>query len=140
MIKGVFKVSELIHALTATPYDEDVAVMLFTQRDVDRWNSSGEEVPMDLGSFVDAMSEGSSLWIDEDYNQEDVQHILEWVSPNWIGPVKYTVTEYCSLFYVIAFGADGHGHIGFESEHEEDCAEYIREQTKGKRSPPYSSQ
>ena len=128
MIKGVFKISELIHALTATPYDEDVAVMLFTQRDVDRWNSSGEEVPMDLGSFVDAMSEGSSVWIDEDYNQEDVQHILEWKAPNWIGPVKYTVTEYCNLFYVIAFGADGHGCIEFESEHEEDCAEYIREQ------------
>ena len=42
--------------------------------------------------------------------------------------VKYTVTEYCSLFYVLAFGADGHGHIEFESEHEKDCAEYIREQ------------
>jgi len=59
MIKGVFKISELIHALTATPYDEDVAVMLINQKDVDRWNSSGEEVPMDLGSFVDAMSEGT---------------------------------------------------------------------------------
>ena len=40
---------------------------------------------------------------------------------------KYSLTEYCELFYVICVDAAGYGCIDFESEHELECVEYIYE-------------
>jgi hypothetical protein len=79
MIKGVMKVAELVAKLEEMQSNEDVAVMLVDQADVNNWNTSdaGQECFMDLGSFVDAMSEGSATWIDEDYTQEDIEYVLE---------------------------------------------------------------
>ena len=76
-------------------------------------DSEHEDSWIDIAGYAALGGEVAIPPLEADCNQEDV---------------KYTVTEYCSLFYVLAFGADGHGHIEFESEHEEDCAEYIREQ------------
>tara|TARA_R100000734_G_C3249712_1_gene51682 strand:+ start:124 stop:360 length:237 start_codon:yes stop_codon:yes gene_type:complete len=39
----------------------------------------------------------------------------------------YSVTEYCNLFYVICVDTAGHGCIDFESEHEQECVNYIYE-------------
>lgn len=87
MIKGVMKVGKLVALLDEMQSDEDVAVMLLNNADVNTWNNdeSGQHTPMDLGSFQDAMSEGSAEWIDEDYTQEDIQYTLGWVPPSWIG-------------------------------------------------------
>lgn len=80
MIKGAMKVGDLVAKLEEMQSNEDVAVMLVDQADVERWNISvsGHDCSMDLGSFVDAMSEGSASWIDEDYTQEDIQYVLGW--------------------------------------------------------------
>jgi hypothetical protein len=87
MIKGVMKVRELAAQLEKMQPSENVAVMLFTKSDCKTWNNdeAGQHVPMDLGSFLDAMSEGSAEWIDPDYTQEDIQYTLGWVPPSWIG-------------------------------------------------------
>lgn len=80
MIKGAMKVGDLLAKLEEMQSNEEVAVMLVDQADVNNWNTSvsGHDCFMDLGSFVDAMSEGSAAWIDEDYTQEDIQYVLGW--------------------------------------------------------------
>lgn len=80
MIKGAMKVGDLLSKLEEMQSNEEVAVMLVDQADVNNWNTSvsGHDCSMDLGSFVDAMSEGSATWIDEDYTQEDIQYVLGW--------------------------------------------------------------
>lgn len=80
MIKGALKVGEVVSLLKEMQSNENVAVMLVDQADVNTWNTSpaGQFVQMDLGSFVDAMSEGSAAWIDEDITQEDIQDVLRW--------------------------------------------------------------
>lgn len=78
MIKGAMKVGDLLAKLEEMQSNEDVAVMLVDQADVNNWNTSdaGQECFMDLGSFVDAMSEGSAKWMHEDFTQEDVEYVL----------------------------------------------------------------
>ena len=80
MIKGALKVGEVVSLLEEMQSNESVAVMLVDQADVNIWNTSpaGQFVQMDLGLFVDAMSEGSAAWIDEDVTQEDIQDVLKW--------------------------------------------------------------
>ena len=67
MIKGVFKVKELIEKLEQFQSDESVAVYLVDEADVHKWNTEASDImSMDLGSFVDALDEGMVKWIDED--------------------------------------------------------------------------
>ena len=91
MIKGVFKVKELIEKLQQMQSDEDVALYLVDQADVHKWNTRGgnEIMWMDLGSFVDALDEGMVKWIDEDdefdLTPSCVNKILDWYPPSWQG-------------------------------------------------------
>ena len=80
MIKGALEVGKVVSLLEEKQSNENVAVMLLDQADVNTWNTSdaGQFVQMDLGLFVDAMSEGSAAWIDEDVTQEDIQDVLKW--------------------------------------------------------------
>ena len=67
MIKGVFKVGELIEKLQQFQSNEDVALCLIDEADVHKWNTEASDImSMDLGSFVDALDEGMVKWIDED--------------------------------------------------------------------------
>jgi len=90
MIKGVYKVGELIEQLQQMQSDEDVALYLVDQADVHKWNTKARDImSMDLGSFVDALDEGMVKWIDEDDEHDltpfEVNVILDWYPPSWSG-------------------------------------------------------
>jgi len=90
MIKGVFKVGELIEQLQQMQSNEDVALYLVDQADVHKWNTkAGDIMSMDLGSFADALDEGMVKWIDEDDEYDltsfGVNVILDWYPPSWSG-------------------------------------------------------
>ena len=90
MIKGVFKVGELIEKLQQFQSNEDVALCLIDEADVHKWNTEASDImSMDLGSFADALDEGMVKWIDEDDEYDltsfGVNVILDWYPPNWIG-------------------------------------------------------
>ena len=90
MIKGVFKVGELIEKLQQFQSNEDVALCLIDEADVHKWNTeAGDIMSMDLRSFVDALDEGMVKWIDEDdefdLTPTCVNKILDWYPPSWVG-------------------------------------------------------
>jgi len=90
MIKGVFKVGELIEKLQQFQSNEDVALCLIDEADVHKWNTEASDImSMDLGSFVDALGEGMVKWIDEDEEFDltptCVNKILKWYPPSWKG-------------------------------------------------------
>ena len=90
MIKGVFKVKELIEKLEQFQSDESVALYLVDEADVHKWNTEASDImSMDLGSFVDALDEGMVKWIDEDdefdLTPSCVNKILDWYPPSWVG-------------------------------------------------------
>jgi len=90
MIKGVFKVKELIEKLEQFQSDESVALYLVDEADVHKWNTeAGDIMSMCLGSFVDALDEGMVKWIDEDdefdLTPSCVNKILDWYPPSWVG-------------------------------------------------------
>tara|TARA_R100001463_G_scaffold18074_1_gene45457 strand:+ start:515 stop:799 length:285 start_codon:yes stop_codon:yes gene_type:complete len=90
MIKGVFKVGELIEKLQQFQSNEDVALCLIDEADVHKWNTEASDIrSMDLGSFVDALDEGMVKWIDEDeefdLTPSCVNKILDWYPPSWVG-------------------------------------------------------
>ena len=90
MIKGVFKVGELIEKLQQFQSNEDVALCLIDEADVHKWNTEASDImSMDLGSFVDALDEGMVKWIDEDEEFDltptCVNKILKWYPPSWVG-------------------------------------------------------
>ena len=90
MIKGVFKVKELIEKLEHFQSDESVALYLVDEADVDKWNTKASDImSMHLGTFVDALDEGMVKWIDEDdeyaLTPSCVNKILGWKPPSWVG-------------------------------------------------------
>ena len=90
MIKGVFKIKELIEKLEQFQSDESVALYLVDEADVHKWNTEASDImSMDLGSFVDALDEGMVKWIDEDdefdLTPSCVNKILDWYPPSWVG-------------------------------------------------------
>jgi len=90
MIKGVFKVGEIIEQLQQFQNDEHIALYLIDQSDVHKWNTQASDImTMDLGSFVDALDEGMVKWIDEedefDLTPTCVNKILDWYPPSWVG-------------------------------------------------------
>lgn len=90
MIKGVFKVGELIEQLQQMQSNEDVALYLVDQADVQKWNTEASDImSMDMGSFADALDEGMVKWIDEDeefcLTPTCVNKILDWYPPSWTG-------------------------------------------------------
>ncbi len=90
MIKGVFKVGELIEKLQQFQSDEDVALCLIDEADVHKWNTEASDImSMDLGSFVDAFDEGMVKFVDEDdefdLTPTCVNKILNWYPPSWVG-------------------------------------------------------
>ena len=90
MIKGVFKVGELIEKLQQFQSNEDVALCLIDEADVHKWNTEASDIrSMDLGSFVDALDEGMVKWIDEDeefdLTPSCVNKILDLYPPSWVG-------------------------------------------------------
>ena len=98
MIKGVFKVKELIEKLEQFQSDEDVALYLVDEADVHKWNTeAGDIMSMDLGSFVDALDEGMVKWIDEedefDLTPSCVNKILGWYPPSWQGGTYEEIGE-----------------------------------------------
>lgn len=87
MIKGVFKVKELIEKLEQFQSDESVALYLVDEADVHKWNTEASDImSIDLGSFVDALDEGVVKWIDEDdefgLTPSCVNKILNWYPPS----------------------------------------------------------
>ena len=83
MIKGVFKVKELIEKLEQFQSDESVALYLVDEADVHKWNTEASDImSMDLGSFVDALDEGMVKWIDED---DEFDLTLAVSTRYWIG-------------------------------------------------------
>ena len=98
MIKGVFKVKELIEKLEQFQSDEDVAVYLVDEADVHKWNTEASDImSMDLGSFVDALDEGMVKSIDEDeefdLTSTCVNKILGWYPPSWQGGTYEEIGE-----------------------------------------------
>ena len=90
MIKGVFKVGELIEKLQQFQSDESVALYLVDESDVHKWNERASDImSMHLGTFVDALDEGMVKWIDEDdeygLTTTCVNEILNWYPPSWVG-------------------------------------------------------
>ena len=98
MIKGVFKVKELIEKLEQFQSDESVALYLVDEADVHKWNTEASDImSMDLGSFADALDEGVVKWIDEDeefcLTPTCVNKILNWYPPSWQGGTYEEVGE-----------------------------------------------
>ena len=98
MIKGVFKVKELIEKLEQFQSDEDVAVYLIDEADVHKWHTEASDImSMDLGSFADALDEGMVKWIDEDdefgLTSTCVNKILGWYPPSWKGGTYEEIGE-----------------------------------------------
>ena len=90
MIKGGFKVKELIEKLEQFQSDESVALCLIDEADVHKWNTEASDImSMDLGSFVDAFDEGMVKFVDEDdefgLTSTCVNKILNWYPPSWQG-------------------------------------------------------
>ena len=90
MIKGVFKVGELIEKLQQFQSNEDVALCLVDEADVHKWNTKASDImSMDLGSFVDAFDEGIVKFVDEDdefdLTPTCINKILDWYPPSWVG-------------------------------------------------------
>lgn len=98
MIKGVFKVKELIEKLEQFQSDEEAALYLVNEADVHKWNTGASDImSMDLGSFADALDEGMVKWIDEDdefgLTSTCVNKILGWYPPSWKGGTYEEIGE-----------------------------------------------
>ena len=90
MIKGVFKIGDLMEQLEKFQSGEEIAIYLVDQADLYKWNTEASDImAMDMGSFADALDEGMVKWIDEDeeygLTPTCVNKIFGWYPPSWEG-------------------------------------------------------